>query len=287
MYSGNSIMYSCVVDAKPAIYHQVMVWTWTAIALAKIDPWQIVVHVIDGCDDRLKAELEQLDIEWVPVRRFPYGTPMCNKLVQLESEALLGRNRIVLSDCDLAWLAPIEAHLFTHQPRAKVVDFANPPIELLEPLVREAGFPNAAKGAVSIGGATTYHNNCNGGLMLVSGAWMRRVHEPWLRWLRWVEDRADQLGLYAVHMFQISLLLAAEEIGESFGHLPLEYNFPTHTDQTASCPENGSIRALHFHRMFDASGLLLSTGVARADAAIADVNEVIRERIAGAWWLRE
>jgi FkbM family methyltransferase len=262
-----------------------MVWAWTATQLAGIDPRQLVVHLIDGCDDRLRRDLERIGVRCIPVRPFPNGTPMCNKLVQLESETLLSHPRVVLSDCDIAWLAPVEAHLFGEQPRAKVVDFANPPFELLEPLFREAGFPDAAISTASIGNQPTFHNNCNGGLYLLSAGWLRRLREPWTRWLDWVEARTAQLGPYGVHMLQISFALAMEELGSRVEHLPLEYNFPTHTDRTAGCPAGGSIRALHFHRAYDASGLLTPTGLARIDEASAAVNAFLRSRLAGAWWI--
>ena len=71
------ILYSCVVDAAPALYHQVMVWAWTAIELARIAPAQLVVHGIDGCDERLPRDLERLGVRYLPTRRHPAGTPMC------------------------------------------------------------------------------------------------------------------------------------------------------------------------------------------------------------------
>ena len=282
---AGTVLYSCVVDAAPVLYHQVMVWAWTAIELARIDPAQLIVHAVDGCDDRLRRDCEHLGVRYVPVRPFATGTPPCNKLVQLESDLLLAHDRVVLSDCDLAWHAPIEEPMFGNRPRAKVVDFANPPIELLAPLFREAGFPAARTSTVSFGGAPTFHNNCNGGLYLLSGDWLRRLQEPWPRWLRWVEPRASQLGHYGVHMFQISLALALEELGATVDHLPLACNVPTHVAAIAQPPVEEEIRALHFHRAFDASGQLLPTGNARVDQAIAKVNGVIREHFSGAWWV--
>src|SRR5262245_5514751 len=285
MPKADRVLYSCVVDAVPALYHQVMVWAWTAIDLAGIDPDQLVVHAVDGCDDRLRRDLLALGVHWVPVGRFPIGTSMCNKLVQLRSEILGAGTRVVLSDCDLAWCVPLERHLFGDRPRAKVVDFPNPPLELLEPIFREAGFPDAARSTVSFGGAPTYHNNCNGGLYLMSADWLRRLAEPWPRWVRFVHARGGALGQYARHVFQIAFALAMEELGTRVEHLPLEYNVPTHTNLVGAL--GGRIRALHFHRAFDAAGLLLPTGTAAVDEAIADVNDVIRRRGGEPWWLDE
>jgi hypothetical protein len=280
-------VYSCVVDAVPALYHQVMIWAWTAIGLAGIDPAQLVVHGVEGCDARQARDLGRLGVRWVPVRPFGLGTPMCNKLVQLDSAELGTHDAVVLSDCDLAWCAPIQPDVFTDTPRAKVVDFANPPLDQLRPLFAEAGFPDAPLCTVSIGGAPTYHNNCNGGLYLLSAAWLARLREPWPRWLRWVLARADRLGSHAVHVFQVSFALAMEELGVRVAHLPLEYNFPTHAHELAPAPE-APIRVLHFHRAFDAvTGLLDSTGIASVDAAIDRVNAHIEAHLAHAWWLPE
>lgn len=279
------VLYSCVVDATPVLYHQVMVWAWTAVALADIAPAQLLVHLVDGCDPRLRRDLEALGVRCVSVRGFGAGTPMCNKLVQLESPALAGRERLVLSDCDLAWCAPIAATAFGDRPRAKVVDFANPPFELLAPLFAEAGFPAARTTTVSIGGDLTFHNNCNGGLYLLSSEWLRRLREPWPRWLAWVEARADRLGRWAIHMFQVAFALALEELGTAVDHLPLAANVPTHSPAVAACAISGEIGALHFHRAFDTDGELASTGHPHVDAAIARVNDLIRVRRADAWWL--
>ena len=282
MGGGEEVLYSCVVDAVPALYHQVMVWAWTAIDLAGVAPAQLVVHGMDGCDPRLRRDLERLGVRWIPSRPFPVGTPMCNKLIQLESDVLLAAGRVVLSDCDLAWRAPIDAGDFADRPRAKVVDLPNPPLELLEALFRDAGFGAVARSTVSLGGAPTYHNNCNGGLYLLSGEWLRRLREPWPRWLHWVDARARRLGRYAWHMFQIAFALAMEELGARVEHLPLGYNFPTHTGQ-GSVGATG-IRALHFHRAVDRAGLLRPTGMPPVDETIATVNDVIRARAVDPWW---
>src|SRR5947207_3136291 len=115
--ADSDVVYSCVVDATPTLYHQVMVWAWTAVDLAGI---------------------------------------------------------------------------------------ANPPLELLAPLFSAAGFPAVPTVGVSIGSAHTFQSNCNGGLYLLSGGWLRRLQEPWPRWVRWVEGRADDLGPYRVHAFQVA-----------------------------------------------------------------------------------
>ncbi len=283
--SDRDVLYSCVVDATPVLYHQVMVWTWTAIDLAGIAPEQLLVHLIDGCDPRLRRDLEALGVRCVSVEPFGAGTPMCNKLVQLARPALAARARIVLSDCDLAWCAPVDASAFGDRPRAKVVDFANPPFELLTPLFAEAGFPDARTATVSIGGDPTFHNNCNGGLYVLSGDWLRRLREPWPRWLAWVEARAHRLGRYGIHMFQVAFALALEELGTEVDHLPLTANVPTHSPAIAGCEIGDEIGALHFHRAFDGDGGLASTGHPRVDAAIARVNHAIRARRGHAWWL--
>lgn len=267
------------------LYHQVMVWAWTAVDLAGIEPSQLVVHATGGCDQRLRRDLEALGARWVPVRAHGEGTPMCNKLAQLESAVLLDHGRLVLSDCDLAWRAPIPTAAFGDRPRAKVVDLANPPLELLRPLFAEAGFPDAATAAVSLGGAPTYHNNCNGGLYLLSGEWLRRLQEPWPRWVRWVDARRERLGPHGWHVFQIAFALAMEELGVRVEHLPLTYNLPTHVAGAEPDPRDLPIRALHFHRAFGPGGLLRPTGEPTTDAAIAEVNAVVRRRAVDAWWL--
>lgn len=256
-----------------------MVWAWTAIDLAGVDPAQLVVHGVGGCDERVRQALEKLGVRWIPVRRFPYGTAMCNKLVQLESAVLLSADRIVLSDCDVAWLAPVDGTLCDGVPRAKIVDSANPPFSLLAPLFAEAGFPDAAMATTSLDAALTYQNNCNGGLYCLSGDWLQKLREPWPRWLWWVGPRAGRLGRYGVHMFQVSFALAMEELGTEVEHLPIEFNCPTHTPAIAGAHLNPPIRALHYHRAVDADGLLIATGSPVVDEAVARVNAVIRRRL--------
>ena len=272
-------IYSCVVDAVPALYRQVMVWAWTLIDLAGVDPAQLVVHGVEGCDERVRHALESLGVRWIPVARFPFGTAMCNKLVQLESPVLRSADRIVLSDCDVAWLVPVDGALCDGPPRAKVVDVANPPWDLLAPLFREAGFPDAETATTSLGGALTYGNNCNGGVYCLSGDWLRKLGEPWPRWLWWVGQRTGRLGRYGVHMFQVSFALAMEELGARVQHLPIEFNCPTHTPAIVDVRVTPPIRALHFHNAVDADGLLTAPGSPHVDEAVAQVNRVILRRL--------
>ena len=255
------VLYSCVLDAVPAMYQQVMTWAWTAIDLAGVEPSQLVVHGVEGCDEQVRRHLEDLGVTWVPVARFPYGTAMCNKLAQLESEVLQTAEGLALTDCDLAWLLPVDETLCEGRPHAKVVDVANPPLEVLATLALEAGFPDVRLARVSLGGAPTLYDNCNGGLYCLSSEWLERLREPWPRWLRWVGERGEQLGPYAKHMFQVSFALAMQASGHHVEHLPLEYNCPTHVTSYGEARFDGPIRALHYHRAVEVGGDVAPNGI--------------------------
>ncbi len=102
--------------------------------------------------------------------------PYSNRLVQLTSGALEGRDHVVLYDCDLAFCDDISAWVTGDAVRAKLVDLANPSLAYERRLFREAGFAHAPAGAHPTHEETwTYANNLNGGLY-IQRSWPARGH---------------------------------------------------------------------------------------------------------------
>jgi hypothetical protein len=272
------VVYSCVLDDDPGMLHQALVWAWTAIDLAGVPPGSLVVHALEACDPERLRPLEALGVRVVTAAPFPGGPPTCNKLVQLESVALAGADRIVLCDCDVAWAAPLGERLLGDSLRAKIVDYANPSLDVLDAIFREAGLPRGPVVETSFRRESTYSNHCNGGLYVVPGELFGRLREPWVRWAHWVRENAERLGARVFYTDQMALTLALAELGERVDLLSLEDNCPTHVDLRAEIEGDLEPRVIHFHRNLTETGHLRGTGVLGVDRALERVNAVIDRR---------
>ncbi len=254
---------------------QVLVWIRTALDLARIPPEDLVVHAIEGCPEDALGMLRSLGVRVVESAPFPGGPPTCNKLVQLSSDALREADRIVLCDCDLAWNSPLGPRLRRKTLQVKIVDFANPELEVLHNVFREAGLPPGREVETSFRGGSTLAGNCNGGIYIIPGDLFPRLEEPWTRWAHWVRDRADSLGAPVFHTDQIAFALSLQELGIEVDHLTPEFNCPSHFNIAAEV-DDLSPRVIHFHGALDPSGYLKPTTVPGIDRAIERINECLR-----------
>ncbi len=73
--------------------------------------------------------------------------PFLNKLRQLETPALRDGNHIGLCDTDLAFASSIDDWIVGDRPRNKIVDIANPPRAIWQPLFTAAGFGRSPRPA--------------------------------------------------------------------------------------------------------------------------------------------
>jgi hypothetical protein len=184
------------------------------------------------------------------LERFGDGR-FCNKLAQWSSLSrtdadhflLLDTDMILIDDC--RWWLPAEA------VSAKIVDGANPRIEVLEEIMIAAGFSTMpAACAVDRNQAMTYRGNCNGGMYSVPRLYAERLFAAWRRWALWLLDNMEPLRRAGkeTHVDQISFCLAIHETGIPFELAPSNLNYyihlpGSHTYLDATRP----ISILHYH----------------------------------------
>ncbi|MBZ5627121.1 MAG: class I SAM-dependent methyltransferase, partial [Acidobacteriia bacterium] len=98
---------------------------------------------------------------------------------------------------------------------------------------------------------------------------------------QWLLERRELLGKWAVHVDQVSMLLALRAGRRRFCPLPLGANLPTHIPSLGNLPAAaiGPVLALHYHDHVTPQGLLMRVGIPGVDAAIDRVNEAISDEL--------
>jgi hypothetical protein len=206
----------------------------------------------------------------------PFGvSPCCNKLRQLETFSRCDYDRLVLMDCDTAYIGA-DRLPSGGAVMAKIVDQASPPEALLAALFKAAGLGEPRWVAVTFPGADghrlTDRNNCNGGVYILDGDVLPMLAPEWMRWARWCGDQRTLLGPWLGFADQIALALACRGLGGDIQLLPIEWNFPTHTREEQY---NVVPQVVHYHRFTAPDGRLTPTGLSRPDAAIAEINSYV------------
>jgi 2-polyprenyl-3-methyl-5-hydroxy-6-metoxy-1,4-benzoquinol methylase len=270
-----SVAFSCVVDKDPLLAAQCFIWLNCLIEIQSVPPAQIFVHHTGIGNADFAIWLKSRRVNLVEITPYDRRNPHCNKLRQLETFARKTFDRVVLMDCDTAWIGdaplPIRAPI-----AAKIVDFANPPEAILAAIFREAGLGEPCWAEVSFpqgpGARYTDRNNCNGGLYILAGALIPELAVAWRKWADWCLDRRHLFGGFAMHVDQVSFALALRELGRCVDPLPIEWNYPLVPG--ASFPDVVP-QIIHFHRQIGPHCKLGRIGVAKPDQAIDALNRHI------------
>lgn len=271
------LVYSCLMDNKPKYIHQTFVLLWTLLDLARVPPEQIVLHAIEGCDEAVLSALRKLGVRLRMVLPFVEGYPNCNKLQQLASPELLEAEVAILLDTDTAVLQDISRAASSRNVRARAVGGPYPPLLILKEIFREAGFDDTPVVAqTSFGAHPTFRVNCNGGVYFLPRHALAALETEWPKRARWLIDHIKLLPKN-VHfaLDQVSFALACHALGLDIDLLPLEMNYQIRATKPN---QNISPIVLHYHSHVDPSGLLRAIDKPKVDAAVHQVNNVIRRR---------
>ncbi|WP_433132777.1 hypothetical protein ACQPWW_14065 [Micromonospora sp. CA-240977] len=270
---GASVRFSCVVDGPPRYLHEAWIWSTTLLRLARRQPHEVVVHLVEGVDSRHLDFLRDLGVEVRTVAPFDKRHPYSNKLSQLQSEALQDADLVVLTDCDIAFAGDVDG-LFSgvEMIAAKTVDLARPSYEHWRRIFTAAGFDTEPELALATHSREpTFARNFNGGVYVLTRAAFAALRDAWPRWTRWLLDRPEILGDLTFHTDQVAFGLATHELGLAVRVLTPRFNYPTHlVDPMPSDPV-----MLHYHQHLDGNGYLRVTGHDAVDARIDRVNQVL------------
>lgn len=272
-----STAFSCVLDKDPALAAQCDIWLDCLLRLRDVPASHVFIHATAGSDPDLLRRAESLGVNVVPIEPLDPRGPHCNKICQLETFERGRFERVVLMDCDTAWIGPLELPRTVSRPaiQAKVVDRANPPERILTALFAAAGLGEPDWVAVSCpapdGDRRTDRNNCNGGLYILDRAALPGLRPLWRKWALWCLDQGDILGRHVRNADQLGFALALRELGVAVTPLPVEWNYPTHLPGE-ELPDVAPL-ILHYHRELTEDGGLKEIGVPQPDAAIRVLNE--------------
>jgi hypothetical protein len=271
--------YSCVVDEHPRFHLDALRWFACLTEVAGVAPTDLAVHVVGSAGSDALSYLEAQGVAVVPVDRFDPRSPHCNKIsgaLRLAEETTEGT--VVLCDTDLAVLEdPRALEIPPHSIGSKPVDAPVPPLEVLREVFDVAGLGSPRVVDLPWGrGDQTATGNGNGGLYLVPGTLLATVSSAWAHWARWLLDRVELLGRFAVYVDQVAMALALHAESIDWVALDVRWNTPTH--DPSRIPSDASEPAIiHYHQEVDQNGLLLLTSSPSINRGIATANKAIEQ----------
>ncbi|MFG2049297.1 hypothetical protein ACGFIW_17935 [Micromonospora sp. NPDC048935] len=270
---NETVKFSCVVDGSPRYRHEAWIWSTTLLRIARRQPHEVVMHLVEGVDGREFDLLRDLGVEIRTVPRFDERHPYSNKLSQLHSDALRDADLVVLTDCDIAFADDVDG-LFSglEMVAAKTVDLARPSYDHWRRIFTAAGFDSEPELALATHSREpTFARNFNGGVYVLTREAFAAIGSAWPRWNRWLLDRPEVLGDLTFHTDQVAFGLATHELGLAVCDLPPRFNYPTHlVDPLPADPV-----MLHYHQHLDDAGYLRTVGHDAVDAKIRRVNRVL------------
>jgi flagellar assembly factor FliW/2-polyprenyl-3-methyl-5-hydroxy-6-metoxy-1,4-benzoquinol methylase len=271
-----SVAYSCVVDQDPTLAAQCFIWVNCLLEIQQVPPENIFVHHPDIANADFAAWLKSRRVNLVKIKPFDARSPHCNKLQQLKTFIKGEFDRVILMDCDTAWVG--NAPFPSVGPAAgKIVTNANPPESILARIFHEAGVgePNWVPVTFQRGPDLQFsdRNNLNGGLYVLAGSLVPQIDAAWRRWADWCLDHRHLFGSYGIHVDQVSFALALRELGIWADLLPNEWNFSIHVPAAELSDLTPQI--IHYHRQIGAHFKIKLVGLPKPDQAISALNERI------------
>ncbi len=276
---------SCVVDDHPRF--RMEAWNWLLSLRALQTQCRVFVHHLPGAlSEKARSEFAKLGATLVETVSFGDGAAKyCNKIRQLETQAFLDADFLILSDADIAFLQDPALLVRPGQFRAKTVDAPNPPEAIWSTLFERAGLRGkSAVVPLEIDpDARTFSTNFNGGLYVIPASFAATLLPLWDKWARFCLAQGDLLGDYLIHSDQLGMGLALVESGLPIEPLPAGANLPSHLakERLARIPRQ-EVSGIHYHRHVEEHGLPRDAGVPWIDTAIRQVRDtLITERRKG------
>lgn len=270
---------SCVLDDTPGIWSSFSPWLATATELSRIVPSQIIVHHVAVLPDDVASLCKAVGVRTLSVQPFDRRSAHSNKIRQLETD-FGPAGRILLTDVDIVFSAPLPLDQITAPVAGKLVDGPNPPSEVLEAVFAHSGVrrPEVCTGRVRHQDVTsefhTFLGNFNGGLYLIDKECAGELGRRWEHWARWLLHRVELLGEWRVHVDQVSFCLAVGDLELDATGLDDRWNYPTHTPAP---PIDAEPYVLHHHGRLDSHQRVIPIDGEAPRRAIERVNRSIEE----------
>lgn len=271
-----STAYSCVLDHDPIYAAQCFIWVNCLLEIQQAPPENIFIHHTGLGKTDFADWLKSRGINLVKIEPYDSRSPHCNKLQQLTTFTKNTFDRVVLMDCDTAWVG--HAPLPTWGPVAgKIVTYANPPESILASIFHEAGLGEPDWRPVSVprgpDAQRSDRNNLNGGVYVLEGKLIPQIDPLWRKWANWCLDHRQLFGSFGVHVDQVGFALALRELGMSAELLPIQWNYSIHLPAAQLADVTPQI--IHFHQQIGPDFKIKPVGLPQPDHAIGILNQHI------------
>ena len=232
---------------------------------------QITANLVEGTARTIERSFDALGVRTQRIQPFP-GHRYCNKIQQLRHLATTDATAVVLLDSDTFVTAPI-AFGDADAILGKMVDWPNPPIDVLQEIFKQAGV-RLESALADIKAEATARANFNGGLYVIPRDLIAPLHGSWEKWAHWCLASIELFQDWSTHVDQVSFALAVADLSLPTRTLPRTFNFPTNHGPVAATEQPIIV---HYHNRMDDQLFLLSTGEPIVDEAIASANQAIRQ----------
>ncbi len=269
--------FSCVVDDDPRFHLEALRWFASITAVAGARPSDLTVHVVGSTASDVLDILEGKGVTVRSIQPFDARSAHCNKIAGALSLAATGVEGLaVLTDADVVICEdPRALPLDPGAVAVKLVDAPNPPLDIVRSVFEQAGVELPPIVALDFDpDEETIDGNANGGLYLVPGPLLDQVTGAWDRWARWLLDRQELLGSFAMFVDQMAMALALRAEGIPIQRLEPRWNTPIHIRDWI--PDDvGTPAVMHYHDAVTPTGLLAPSGFGAIDRRIDLCNEAI------------
>lgn len=270
-------IFSCVLDYKPIMASQTYIWLSNLLE-NNIKPKQIIVHLIGETPPEFFDYLNSIGVNIIEKEPFSGSNKYCNKLVQLETFTNQDDfDYVFLMDCDTA-VVDLNGISLTDEVYAKVVDFPNPPFDILQNIFAKNDLEiETTESTFPLNGEqSTDWNNCNGGLYIISKDFLKTLAPKWIHYANLCIEQNDVFtDRYSKHADQVGFALAMASLGKKVTHLGIEWNYPTHVKFNVDL----SPKILHFHHEFNNDLSLKYVGLNKIDNSILKLNGYLKKMI--------
>lgn len=273
---------SFVIDENPVFSYAGWHLANSLLTNSPVIPSDIHVQFLAEVSENVLEIFRKLGCSVHRLTRFGDGK-FCNKLAQWENLAGEDADHFLFLDTDMICISDFSGSLPSTAIAGKVVDMANPSLELLDRLFSDAGFedrPPVIK--VEANEDLTYLGNCNGGAYSVPRQFAGSLFESWRRHASWLLENIEPLSKAGKenHVDQISFCMALHETGLPFENMDSNLNYYVHFKGDHSYRDlEKPLALLHYHnRSLNVVGILEPAGVATNDEtrAIRQANDLIR-----------
>lgn len=278
MKNRSRLKFSCVLDSSPLIAIQSYIWLQNLLANG-FSPKIIYIHIVGSIAREYESYLQEIGINIIKCEAFDDRNKFCNKLIQLQTfENIKDYDYVFLMDCDTAVLS-LEGLKLNENIYAKIVDFPNPPLEILKEIFNINGFTiEESKSSFSLNNDNiTDWNNCNGGVYIIHRDFLPVLAPKWKEYaIKCINERETFSPGYAKHADQVGFALAMASLNKKVSHLDINWNFPIHVE-TKGLDVDAKI--LHFHDRINDQIKLLFTSNEIINLKITHVNSIISKSL--------